>query len=46
MNRDISLSVDPDEIVETDVNSSGQVYIGRELADETVRIAIEVVDDE
>jgi hypothetical protein len=45
MNRDISLDVDPDEIVEQTINDNGQAYVGRDLGGKKVRLAIEVLDD-
>lgn len=35
---------DAEEVVEKDVNANGQVYLGRDLGGETVRVAYEVVD--
>jgi len=35
---------DAEEVVKKDVNANGQVYIGRNLGGETVRVAYEVVD--
>jgi len=37
---------DADEVVTKTVNSNGQVYLGRNLGDEELRIAFKVVDDE
>lgn len=36
---------DADEVVEQDVNGNGQVYLGRDLAGKTVRIAYATVDE-
>ncbi len=37
---------DAEEVVKKDVNSNGQVYLGRDLDGETVRIAYEIVDED
>jgi hypothetical protein len=37
---------DADEVVTKTVNSNGQVYLGRDLDGEDVRIAFKVVDDD
>jgi len=37
---------DADEVLKKEVNANGQIYLGRDLEDETVRIAYEIVDDE
>lgn len=39
-------TVDADEVVQKEVNSNGQVYLGRNLGGKTVRVAYEVIDEE
>lgn len=36
---------DPDAVEKKDVDSSGRVYLGKDYADERVRIVIERLDD-
>jgi len=38
------MEVEPKEIVEKTVNSNGQVYLGRDLDGETVKIAYEIME--
>jgi len=37
---------DADEVVTKTVNSNGQVYLGRDLDGEDVRIAFKVIDED
>lgn len=37
---------DAEEVVKKEVNSNGQVYLGRNLDGKTVRIAYEIVEDD
>jgi hypothetical protein len=44
MSEEAGTVFDAEEVVEKDVNANGQVYLGRDLGGETVRVAYEVVD--
>lgn len=46
MPDEVTTTVDPEEILKIEVNSNGQIYLGRHLEGETVKVAYEVVDEE
>ena len=46
MTEPVTKTIEPDEIVEKQVNDNGQLYLGRDLGGKTVVVAYEVVDDE
>jgi len=37
---------DPDRVRIIEVPASGQISVGKDLADKTVRVAVEIVEDE
>jgi hypothetical protein len=46
MTEPVTKKIEPDEIVEKQVNANGQIYLGRDLGGQTVTVAYEVVKDE
>lgn len=46
MGEEVVTTIDAEEIVKKTVNSNGQIYLGRDLEGETLRIAYEIVDEE
>lgn len=46
MGEEITTTLDAEEIVQKTVNSNGQIYLGRDLAGGTVKVAYEIVDDD
>lgn len=44
MSEEAGTVFDAEEVVRKDVNTNGQVYLGRDLGGKTVRVAYEVVD--
>jgi hypothetical protein len=46
MSEQVVAMMDADELLTKTVNDNGQVYIGRKYGGKTVRVAIEVVDEE
>lgn len=46
MSDQAGLVFQADEVIVTDVNQNGQIYLGRDIGGETVRVAYTVVDDE
>jgi len=46
MTEPVTKTIEPDEIVQKNVNDNGQVYLGRALGGKTVVVAYAVVDDE
>jgi hypothetical protein len=46
MGEEVTTTLDAEEIIQKQVNSNGQIYLGRDLAGKTVKVAYEIVDDE
>jgi len=44
MSEEAGTVFDAEEVVEKDVNANGQIYLGRDLGGETIRVAYEVVE--
>lgn len=45
MGEEVTATLDAEEIIQKQVNSNGQIYLGRDLAGKTVKVAYEIVDD-
>lgn len=46
MGEEVTTTLDAEEIIQKEVNSNGQIYLGRNLSGKTVKVAYEIVDDE
>lgn len=46
MGDEVTTTIDAEEIVKKTVNSNGQIYLGRDLEGETLRIAYEIIDED
>lgn len=45
MSEEITTTLDAEEIVQKTVNSNGQIYLGRDLAGKSIKVAYEIMSD-
>lgn len=46
MGEEVTAAIDAEEIVKKTVNSNGQIYLGRDLEGQTLRVAYEIVNED
>jgi len=46
MAEEVTTTIDAEELVKKTVNANGQIYLGRDLEGQTLRVAYEVVDED
>jgi hypothetical protein len=46
MSEDVTVELDAEEILKTEVNANGQIYLGRHLDGKTIRVAYEIVEED